>query len=60
MKILVAGGSGFIGTNLIEKLIAFPSYTILNIDNAKPKIDSQLKHWKECGILNFTDILDSF
>lgn len=31
MKILIIGGSGFIGTNLVEFLLA-QDYTILNID----------------------------
>jgi len=60
MNILVTGGSGFIGTNLIEKLIALPFYTIINIDNAKPKIDSHLKHWKECDILDSNQVNQVF
>lgn len=59
MKILITGGSGFIGTNLIEAL-SHPNYTILSIDNTKPKIDSHLKYWKECDILNLTKVMELF
>ena len=59
MRILITGGSGFIGTNLIEALI-HSSHTLLNIDNAKPKIDTHLKYWKECDILNLTKVMEMF
>ena len=32
MKILVTGGSGFIGSNLIEKIFFKTNYKILNLD----------------------------
>lgn len=37
-KILVTGGSGFIGTNLICSLLEHPTYKILNIDKTPAKI----------------------
>ncbi len=36
MRIVITGGSGFIGTNLIELLLT-QGYNILNIDIAPPK-----------------------
>ena len=44
MKILITGGSGFIGTNLIEYLIN-KGHELLNIDIAKPKIRSHDHYW---------------
>ena len=39
MKILVTGGSGFIGTNLISYLTQFEFNEILSLDIAEPKIE---------------------
>lgn len=47
-KILVTGGSGFIGTNLINHLQN--KYIILNIDINQPKIDSYKNIWKQVDI----------
>lgn len=55
VKILVTGGSGFIGTNLTEKFI-FDGFEILNIDRAEPKKKDLYKYWKEVDI-NCFDIL---
>ena len=49
--ILITGGSGFIGTNLINELIN-SNYTILNIDKVEPKIQSHKQFWKFCNILD--------
>ena len=51
-KILITGGSGFIGTNLIEYLKGLNSFEILSIDIAKPKINSQQSLWKNVDIRN--------
>lgn len=50
MKILITGGSGFIGTNLMEYLIRNQYYEILNIDIKEPKISTHRQHWKQCDI----------
>lgn len=39
-KLLITGGSGFIGTNLIEYLKGLNSFDILSIDIARPKISA--------------------
>ena len=49
-KILVTGGSGFIGTNLIEHLSKDTQYEIQNIDIVKPKISAQDKYWVQVDL----------
>ena len=51
-KILVTGGSGFIGTNLIEHLSKDSQYEIQNIDIVKPKISVQDKYWVQVDLRN--------
>jgi len=62
-KIIITGGSGFIGTNLIEKLIHNLDYEILNIDIKAPKINSHKKYWLNLDIRDkkmLTDELRKF
>lgn len=54
-KILITGGSGFIGTNLIEKLDK-DGHDILNLDLVKPKISFQLKFWIKVDINSFNSL----
>lgn len=49
-KILITGGCGFIGTNLIEKLKDRDDLEIRCIDIEKPKIESHRKYWKRVDI----------
>ena len=49
MKIAVTGGSGFIGTNIVEDLLA-KNYTVLNIDWHEPKIPERTNIWKNVDI----------
>lgn len=51
LKVLITGGSGFIGTNLIESLIQ-DHVQILNVDIAQPMVESHASFWRQ------TDILD--
>lgn len=51
-KLLITGGSGFIGTNLIEHLSKDTQYEIQNIDIVKPKISSQDKYWVQVDLRN--------
>lgn len=55
-RILVTGGSGFIGTNLIELLIA-KNYHILNLDIKRPRNNDHLPIWKQCDILDYSHVL---
>lgn len=49
-KILITGGSGFIGTNLIENLLASKQYTILNLDIVPPKVQDHMAIWHNTDI----------
>ena len=51
-KCLVTGGSGFIGTNLIEHMTK-KGWVILNIDNVAPKEKKHLYCYKSINILDY-------
>jgi nucleoside-diphosphate-sugar epimerase len=48
-KMLITGGSGFIGTNLIEYYID-KKFDVLNLDLVKPKIEERNVIWKKLDI----------
>jgi nucleoside-diphosphate-sugar epimerase len=50
-KYLITGGSGFIGTNLIDELLK-RNEIILNIDIQKPKKEEHLCLYKKVDLLN--------
>ena len=51
MRLLVTGGSGFIGTNLMGFYIA-KGIELINLDWNPPLDDRQRKWWRECDIMN--------
>lgn len=51
LKIIVTGGSGFIGTNLIEHF-ACNGDTVLNFDIATPRNSAHRPHWKNVDLLD--------
>lgn len=51
-KILVIGGSGFIGTNIVE-YYSKKGIEILNLDKNPPKNHGQIIYWKSCDVLNY-------
>ena len=55
MKVLVTGGSGFIGTNMVSLLID-KGFDVVNYDIIKPKIESHLKFWVDVDICNKAQI----
>ena len=55
-KILVTGGSGFIGTNVINNFID-KNYEVVNIDTAPPKIPNHVKYWRNVDIRDYKTLL---
>lgn len=51
-KVLVTGGSGFIGTNLIVGLLA-EKYEVLNVDKVAPRDKQQHSYWSQADILDY-------
>jgi len=59
MKVLITGGSGFIGTNLIahgERL----GWEMLNLDINPPKAPAQASYWERADIRDEARMADSF
>lgn len=49
-RVLITGGSGFIGSNLIEHLLNNSLYNILNLDIESPRVNSQVNLWQKIDI----------
>ena len=56
-KVLITGGSGFIGTNLLDHLLN-SGHEVLNIDINPPKINSHFSYWNKCDI-NDLELLEN-
>ncbi len=52
MKILVTGGSGFIGTNYVDLLIKENNAEFINLDKNPPKNRKHERFWRECDLLD--------
>ena len=52
MRILITGGSGFIGTNYIEYLLNIGNTTFINLDHSPPRKTPHKIFWKECDLLD--------
>ena len=59
MRILVTGGSGFIGTNLID-YFSDKNIELLNIDIKKPQLNSHIQYWTMCNILDKEHLIEQF
>jgi nucleoside-diphosphate-sugar epimerase len=50
MRILITGGSGFIGTNYIELLLKTGQMEFINLDIRPPRNAAHRDFWKECDL----------
>lgn len=50
-RILITGGSGFIGTNLVEHFTQ-KGHSVLNLDQAMPLNATHSKYWKKVNLLD--------
>jgi nucleoside-diphosphate-sugar epimerase len=57
VKVLVTGGSGFMGTNLIGELVS-RGHEVVNFDIAAPRDASQACHWSQGDLRDAADVLD--
>ena len=59
IKCIVTGGSGFIGTNIMQDLINL-GYDILNFDISEPKNINHKKYWKNISLLDDKALTEAF
>ena len=59
MRILITGGSGFIGTNLVNTLCKNTDIELLNIDIVPPKIKEHIRFWKDTDLCNKSALTDT-
>jgi len=64
MRIFITGGSGFIGTHMIERLMGlYPDAAVLNVDCESPKLSRHLPYWHKGDLLvpaTFVDVVKEF
>lgn len=56
-KILVTGGSGFIGTNLLDDLIQ-KGYTVRNFDISQPQNKEHRAYWEQTDLREYADLAE--
>ena len=56
MRILITGGSGFIGTNYIEYLLEKGGIDFINLDINLPCNLNHKSFWRKCDLLDFSNL----
>jgi nucleoside-diphosphate-sugar epimerase len=51
VRLLVTGGSGFIGTHLVDRALEL-GHTVLNLDIKRPFVDAHAVYWKHADIMD--------
>lgn len=59
-RILITGGSGFIGTNLIEDLLREDQSCVLNLDHHAPLNTAHSRFWKPGDITDLANVVEAF
>jgi len=60
MRVLITGGSGFIGTRVIERLLSlYPDANVFNIDRESPKLSRHLSYWHKSDLLEPATFMDA-
>jgi GlcNAc-P-P-Und epimerase len=55
MRVLITGGSGFIGTNFID-VFENKEFSLINLDKTPPVKHSHLKYWENTNLLDFDSL----
>jgi GlcNAc-P-P-Und epimerase len=58
--IVVTGGSGFIGTHLVDALELHPDLRIVNLDLKPPSKENHRPYWMHCNIMSPRDLRRAF
>jgi nucleoside-diphosphate-sugar epimerase len=59
VRIVVTGGSGFIGTNLIERFLE-KEWALLNLDIVEPRDPKHAKYWRRVDLLDRATMVATF
>jgi GlcNAc-P-P-Und epimerase len=59
MRALITGGSGFIGTNLVNRFLE-KGWDVLNLDVTEPRNQQHSSYWKKSDILDRDHIIETF
>jgi len=60
LRLLVTGGSGFLGTNVVERLLQEVDVTVLNLDISSPRNKRHLEFWEQVDICDYALVSEKF